>query len=189
MTALQVDYWRFKETERTNMANEKLRADELAETTRHNQVTESETARHNRATEAIGWAQVGLAKEQLGETARHNQALESIQQFQADTDRQHWSNWSKFQEQNIAIQRDSLEIQRERNKISSIENDIRWKEYKLSETKISAEIANRTRDLDLREQEVAIAKSDVNRKWFDSIFGNAGLVSKEARGWTQNAAG
>lgn len=69
MTELQVKYWSYRETERTNRANEGLRRDELMETIRHNMSVEGETHRHNVATEAIGWAQVN-------ETHRHNVAFE-----------------------------------------------------------------------------------------------------------------
>jgi len=64
MTTTQVDYWRYKEGQRHNVATETQARNELAETVRHNYVTEGETQRHNLVVE--------------GETNRHNLVTEGI---------------------------------------------------------------------------------------------------------------
>ena len=78
MTANQLDYWRNKETERTNRARE-------AETRRANLANESltasqisETGRHNLQTES-------LSAQELAERARHNKKQESIDTARAVT--------------------------------------------------------------------------------------------------------
>lgn len=161
MTSLQVEYWKYEETKRTNQANEALRGAEL-----------QETIRHNKASEAIGWAQVG-------EMSRHNQATESIQQFQSETDRAHWTNWSKYQSESIAIQRDANEIAEERNRISELDANINW--YRASTDRFRAEESVRQQD-----EELEIKRSENARKWWDSVFGTVAEASEEARGWMSN---
>lgn len=158
MTSLQVDYWKLEETARTNRANEGLRADELAETIRHNQATES-----------IGWAQIN-------EAARHNQATEAVQRFQAVTDRRHWTQWASFQEQTLALQAESNEIQRIR--ADAYAQEVQISQYRADTDRFRVEQSVRQTD-----EQIAISRNEQRRKWFETIFNSGVNISREYRGW------
>lgn len=68
MTRNQIDYWKYKETQRNNLATE-------AETERNHRVVEVETNRHNLATERLDLSRIG-------ETIRSNRAQEELQKNQ-----------------------------------------------------------------------------------------------------------
>lgn len=164
MTSLQVDYWKLEETTRTNKANEGLRQGEL-----------NETVRHNQANEAIQWAQ-------LGETSRHNQATENVSLYNAETERLSTNNWKAIQDANIALQRDSNDIQRERNRLTDLE-------LVISQDRLLVDQQIRNRELDIKEEELKVKRSDNARKWVDSlisdsttIFGEKGS-SRSLFGW------
>lgn len=108
MLQTQVNYWAYKEQQRSNLANEAIarfnavenqrshKAQEgimyfnATENQRHNLATERqayysylEGVRHNKATEDIGYRNVQLGYDTLTETSRHNRATESIGRVQA----------------------------------------------------------------------------------------------------------
>lgn len=185
MTSLQVEYWKLNETTRSNKANENLRAAEIAEISRHNQ-----------ATEALGWAQ-------LGEASRHNKATEAVQRYSAQTDRIHWTNWAAFEEQRLALQAESNEIQWARQHAYERELDI--SQFRADTDRYRAEQSVRQQD-----EALDVQRSDLSRKWVetntniifgiardvrestrimidaaDTIFSGFKTFSSEARGWTQ----
>lgn len=108
MLQTQINYWAYKEQQRSNLANEAIaryNAEEAhrsnvarenisyfsaTEAQRHNIVTENqayynylEGIRHNKATENIGYQNIQLGYDTLTETSRHNRASESIGKLQA----------------------------------------------------------------------------------------------------------
>jgi len=152
MTSLQVDYWKLKESERTNKANEGLRYSELQETVRHNQ-----------ASEAIGWAQVG-------ETQRHNVAQEELNLY-------HENAWQKQQNAVIAIQRDQTDINRDRQKLEEarLQWDTHWNSVEREQK--WAEIDQKNRELDQKDVELKQKKSEQTRKWTETVFNGVKLFS------------
>lgn len=80
MTHNQIEYFKYlestrhnkvseTETNRSNLANERIASGNLSESIRHNIAAENETGRHNQATEQ-------LEQGKLTESIRHNQAAE-----------------------------------------------------------------------------------------------------------------
>lgn len=82
MTLIQNEYWKRKESERSNRANEDIKRSEIAETRRHNVSSETETSRHNVATEGET-NRHNLATE--GETNRSNLASEAIRRAETNS--------------------------------------------------------------------------------------------------------
>lgn len=108
MLQTQVNYWAYKEQQRSNLANEAIARFNAAENQRshqaqesimyfnatenqrHNMATENqayysylEGVRHNKATEDISYRNIQLGYDTLTETSRHNRAAESIGRAQA----------------------------------------------------------------------------------------------------------
>lgn len=168
MTNLQVDYWKLEETKRTNVANEGLRAGELQETTRHNQAMES-----------IEWARVG-------ETNRHNVATERIQLYGAETDRMQTQNWYRIQQGQLALQKDSNDIARERNRLQESEIQLGYVKTDLEYIKFKRQAEQADRELDIKEQDVKTRKWDEARKWLGDLFGSSSFgahVGNQVSGW------
>lgn len=134
---------RESETNRANLAGEQLRGQELAETSRHNVVTEGETERSNRtkeaeaqrsnlakeaetyrkntASEAIAKQQVALGYSTLAETESHNAATEQVQKYAALE--QHRSNLAQELETNRANQ--ARETETTRDNLQKRENEVK----------------------------------------------------------------
>lgn len=140
MTRNQIEYLKHKETQRANLRQEELTAardsaakelgfQNLAETSRHNQVTEQhavnvlgEQQRHNYAQEAYNVAV-------LGEQTRHNMVSETLtQQAQDEQRRANLAREAETSRHNLAtegisreqldISRDQLDIQRGQLEVS-----------------------------------------------------------------------
>lgn len=100
MTANNINFWGYKETQRHNLAMEDYYQGSLEESKRHNLATEAnaaeqvkvawannqlgwkqldETVRHNKANESLGWANVSLGWANVNELKRHNMASEANQ--------------------------------------------------------------------------------------------------------------
>lgn len=90
MLQTQINYWAYKEQQRSNLAKEDISRFSALETQTHNRATERqdyynylEGIRHNQAQEDIGYQNIGLGYANLAEATRHNRATESIQKTQA----------------------------------------------------------------------------------------------------------
>lgn len=114
MTKTQVDYWNYQESKRHNLATEGLETGKLAETTRHNLVTEGETSRHNLVTEGETQRhnlvtegqesqRIAISAGVLAESQRHNRAQESVARTEAQTHRMAAESQIKVNESNIAL--------------------------------------------------------------------------------------
>nr|UVJ88923.1 hypothetical protein [Picobirnavirus sp.] len=92
MLATQVEYWKYKEGARHNLATESLQSESNAiarEQVSVNWFTAHENQRHNQQQEAIGWTNAnenirhnmvteGIQRDTLNETRRHNRVQEDI---------------------------------------------------------------------------------------------------------------
>lgn len=92
MLATQVEYWKYKEGARHNLAAEQLQRESnsiAAEQVRVNWFTAQENHRHNVQNEAIGWTNANenirhnmvtesISRGTLDETIRHNRQMENI---------------------------------------------------------------------------------------------------------------
>lgn len=184
MTNLQVDFWKYEETvrsdkareeetHRTNVRNEELRAGELAETTRH-----------NKATESIEWARVGVLAQQVKETERHNRANEANDSRRTDIENFRVSNWVRQQDVTLRQAEQRLEIDRERNTLDAQHNSILQQQTDLQREKMDRDYIQRSQELDQRQQQIDIELNEQKRRWFDTVF-NAGVnvVDQVRRGY------
>lgn len=134
MLATQVQYWDLVERGRHNRQTEVQAQNELAESQRHNIVSEStnwfnaresarhnraqeqETTRHNVAQESIGFAtlnesarhnraQENLTSQQIMETRRHNQRTESNEGYRNITGRLAQQSGSALDYSNVELNR------------------------------------------------------------------------------------
>lgn len=103
MTGNQIAYWKYAEDARHNTEAESQGRQSLAESARHNRVTEGETTRHNKATEGLSARQIGLGYAQLAETKRANTAREVLQTSQlSETIRSNMAHEVEINRANVA---------------------------------------------------------------------------------------
>lgn len=110
MTRNQIEYWRLKEQQRATDLTNALKADELAEAKRSNRAREYESQRSNLANERIKSEQniinQGHYERSDAETQRHNVALEGISSAQLGVDKQKialgYSQLQETQRSNLA---------------------------------------------------------------------------------------
>lgn len=115
MTIVQNEYWKRKETERANRAQEALKHQELTEQARHNVAGERENFRHNYAVE--------------GETNRTNLANEAIKRLEANSkvllnDSNIRLNDTRMAGANIDNARNQLQLNRDEEIYSDVNNEL-----------------------------------------------------------------
>lgn len=173
MTQNFVNYLNYRESVRTNKANEMIRSEanqiqrtlgfaNLAETSRHNIVTEvetnrhnvafenetkrhnlateTETARHNKSAEGIQLANLNLEASKIQETKRHNLSTESISANVAENNLRvalgqiglGYANLSELQRSNLANENIKYSQLSELNRHNIRSENLGYEQYNLA---------------------------------------------------------
>lgn len=137
MTTTQVQYWNYVESNRHNLATERLGTDTLKESVRHNKATETlgtntlkETTRHNKATERLG-------TNTLKENKRHNIATEK--ETKRSNKRRESIQYGQLREQ-VRSNKAREDISREANAINAARTEIERTKANASVSKMNAEV-------------------------------------------------
>lgn len=152
MTSNNINYWGYKESQRHNLAMEDYYTDQLAETKRHNQVSESVSQEQVR----VAWANNQLGWKQLDETVRHNKANESIGWANVDLG---WANVNEMKRHNMASEANQLLGIQVRQSLGQQKQDLAEKQFSYQQRYNRAQWAN-----DAKRAEAAVKQADAATK-------------------------